>query len=339
MASPRDQSRPRRGGAPWAGDPRPTGGRSPSSRRPEAMRRVALAAILSIGLALSVTACRRSPAEPPRGAPEGPLADPAVANLIDGFSEAEMRRTVEALQGFASRTLGQTGNRQAAEYLHGRFAAIPGLSVEYQDDRLRNVIATLPGTDPEARALYVAGAHYDSVGPTADVAPGAMDDATGVAVVLEMARLASGMRFRHPLVFACFNGEESGLLGSTSYVEHLKAAEAQVGLYLNYDSTGYDPGDRRILDVVSSPGAADSKERLLLHNRSYGTGFTIVENRHGCGGDHVPFVRAGYAAISTHQEEHGPRYHGADDVIEFVSFGYALRNGRLGLSLLTHLAR
>jgi Zn-dependent M28 family amino/carboxypeptidase len=306
---------------------------------PGAILRVAFLAVLSIGLSLAMTACRRSPAGPVRAAPEGPVADPAVADLIGRFSEAEMRRTVEALQGFASRTLGQAGNRRAAEYLHGRFSAIPGLAVEYQDDKLRNVIATLPGTDPAARTMYIVGAHYDSAGPTADVAPGAMDDATGVAVVLEVARLASGERFRHPLVFACLNGEECGLLGSTSYVEHLKAAKMQVGLYLNYDSTGYDPEDRRVLDVIASPGAADLKERLMLHNRLYGLGFTIVENRHGCGGDHVPFVKAGYAAISTHQEEHGPHYHGADDRIEFVTFRYALRNGQLGLSLLAHLAR
>jgi hypothetical protein len=301
--------------------------------------RFLLTSALTIGVSLIAAACRESPPGPSPPPRTGPVADPAISELIGGFSEAEMRATVEALEGFGSRTVGQVGNRQAAAYLHGRFSAIGGLTVDYQDAELRNVIATRPGTDPDAKAIYVAGAHYDSVAQMPDAAPGAMDDATGVSIVLEMARLASGANFRHAIVFACFNGEECGLLGSTSFVGQLKADGGQVGLYLNYDSTAYDPEGRLVLDVIASPAAADAKERLILHNRLYGIGFTLVENQHKCGGDYAPFAGAGYPTINTHQEVHGPHYHTANDRIGLVSFRYAVKNGQLGLSLLASLAR
>jgi Zn-dependent M28 family amino/carboxypeptidase len=83
-----------------------------------------------------------------------------------------------------------------------------------------NVVATLPGEQPESRdRIYVVRAHYDSrvsdpLNATAD-APGANDDASGVAAVLEMARVLSRQKWDATLVFMAVAGEEQGLFGST----------------------------------------------------------------------------------------------------------------------------
>lgn len=260
-----------------------------------------------------------------------------IADLIGQFSETSMSNTVRDLEALPSRAVGKEGNEQAAAYLHARLSKIPGLRVEPLQAPLRNVIATLSGTDTNAGALYVVGAHYDAYDAKRERVPGAMDDAVGVSIVLEMARILGPRRFRSTVVFACWNGEECGLLGSKAFVERLGREGKTVALYLNYDSTGYDPAGRRVLDVIANRSADGAKRVLLENNRKYGIGFTITENRHTCGGDYVPFAEAGFPFINTHQEEHGPHYHTAQDTISRVTFPYALNNGQLGLSVLAAL--
>lgn len=292
----------------------------------------------------AATGCQRAdvaakPAETAFAGQGGAVAaDPAVTKLVGMMSEAKLLATVRDLEALKSRTVGQPGNAEAATYLHGRFAKIPGLKVAYQDDKWRNVIATLPGSDPISTELYVVGAHYDCESTKPDDAPGAMDDATGVAVVLEMARILSTRRFRHTVVFACWNAEECGLHGSRSFVKQVVQENRRVSLYLNYDSTGYDPQGRLVLDLIANPPAAAAKVLLMENNRRYGIGFTLVENQHRCGGDYVPFWQAGFPAVNSHQEEHGAHYHTTNDKSALVTTRYAAKNGQLGISVIAALA-
>lgn len=109
-------------------------------------------------------------------------------------------------------------------------------------------------------------------------------------------------------------------------------------MYLNNDSIAFDPQERLILDVIANPPAAAAKKVLIGNNKLYNLGFTLVENVHGCNGDHTPFQQAGFPAINTHQESHGAHYHTANDTIELVSFPYAAKVGQLGLSIIATLA-
>ena len=261
-----------------------------------------------------------------------------VSAMVRAVAEKEMRMTVRDLVAFKSRSVGQAGNVQAASYLHDRLQGIPGLQVAPLAEPWKNVIATLPGTDIASRSLHIVGAHYDSAAERPDLAPGAMDDASGIAVVLEMARILSQYQFRHTIIFACWNGEESGLNGSREYVQQLIKDGRGVALYLNHDSIAFDPQERLILDVIANPPAAAAKKVLIGNNKLYNLGFTLVENVHGCNGDHTPFQQAGFPAINTHQESHGAHYHTANDTIELVSFPYAAKVGQLGLSIIATLA-
>jgi hypothetical protein len=267
-----------------------------------------------------------------------PKPDADISAMLGSFSESAMRDTVRDLEAFRSRTVGQPGNPQAAKYLHGRLARIPELQVAPLRGPWNNVVATLPGTDSKSQEVYIVGAHYDSIAETPETAPGATDNATGVSIVLEMARILGLRKFRHTIVFACWNGEEIGIKGSRDFVSQWVKDGRGVALYLNYDSTAFDPQGRLILDVIANPPAAAAKRLLIENNRLYGIGFTIVEDRHKCGSDHVPFAAAGFPAINTHQEEHGAHYHTAKDRIDLVSFPYAMKNGQLGLSVIAGLA-
>ena len=279
-----------------------------------------------IGLGLFLSICLVA-------AEEVPQADPFIKQLLNGVVEDEIRKTVQALQGFKSRALGQQGNADAGAYLHKRLSDLPNLSVEYQDEKLRNVIGTLKGTDTGSTAVFMVGAHYDSIAKDPLNAPGATDDGAGVGVVLEFARILSRQKLRHTVKFAFWNGEEAGLKGSISYAMQAAKKKEDIRLYVNCDSIGYDPQNRLILDIMFANNASAIKDLMVANNNLYGIGFKLQFNQHNCGADHTPFVRQGYKAIMMHQEDHGHQ-HTPDDTIDKVSTRYAALVGKLALSVL-----
>jgi Zn-dependent M28 family amino/carboxypeptidase len=291
--------------------------------RPMVARKAA--AGLSILVVLLTPACR---AEAP---------DPSVAALMAQVSEREILATAQALQDMHSRAAGRPGNTNAAAYLLARLAAIPGVTVEYQDERERNVVGTLRGTDPDSQAVYLVGAHYDSTARDPGRAPGATDNAAGCTIVLDFARILSRHPPRHTVKFGLWNGEETGLTGSASYAAQAAARGEDLRLYINFDSVCHDPRGRMILDVITDPASAEFRERLAVNNRLYGLGFELQFNRHDCGGDHTPFIARGYKAVMLHQEDHAFQ-HTADDTVDKITPKYAARAAELCLSLLAPLA-
>ena len=260
--------------------------------------------------------------------------DNTVAEMISKMNMTEIYNTVFSLQNFITRKYGTPGNLATATYLFNRLSNISGLSVEYQSN-YRNVIATLPGVDTASNATYIVGAHYDSTSLL--FAPGATDNAGGVAIVLELARIMSQYSFNHTLKFAFWNFEEGGSYGSKEYVSYARANNLNVSLYLNYDSSCYDPDNHFVLDIMYNAQSRWVSDMMTTHNTLYGINFTLNYNVHDCSGDHRSFWDYGYTAVMTHSEEHGPAHTYADTIDE-VSTAYAKRNGQLGMSVLASLA-
>ena len=98
----------------------------------------------------------------------------------------------------------------------------------------------------------MVGAHYDSESSDASYAPGATDNGGGVAIVLELARVMSQYPFENTVKFALWNTEEggAGIGGSQAYVRQAVSERMDVALYMNLDSSCYDPGDRLVLDIM-----------------------------------------------------------------------------------------
>src|SRR5688572_11457624 len=166
-----------------------------------------------------------------------PASDSEVKAVVEGVSRERLERTVRQLAAFPTRhTLaGAKGVDAAAEWLYREFQSVAretgGRLVVEKDtwtqpagNRMRepadltNVVATLPGTETPERIIVVSG-HYDSrvtdVMNSTSPAPGANDDASGVAVVLELARLMASRKYPCTVVFAAVTGEDQGLYGST----------------------------------------------------------------------------------------------------------------------------
>lgn len=262
--------------------------------------------------------------------------DPRIAGMLEAVNESELAATVADLQSFETRVVGTDGNREAAAYLYDRLNETPGLDVSYQGGDLRNVVATLPGTDPDAETVVV-GAHYDSTSSDPAHAPGATDNGAGVAIVLELARIMSQYRFDETVVFAFWNAEETDRGGSRAYTDHAAEENVSIPLYLNFDSAGYDPEGRFVLDIMHDDRGAPVADRMILHNARYGINLTLTENVYTCTSDHLPFRDRGYIAVMTHQEGHGPA-HTPEDTADQVSLPYAKKNAQLGLAVLAEVA-
>ena len=292
--------------------------------------------------AASLTVCAAPASNPP-------TPSPAVRAAVESVSKARLEATVRRLAAFPTRhTLsGAGGVDAAAAWLEAQFAAIATASggrlrVEKQTwtepagtrlpapALLSNVVATLPGTASPERVIVVSG-HYDSratdVMDAKSLAPGANDDASGVAVVLEMARImaAQSKPCAATIVFAAVTGEEQGLYGSTHLAQSLKADSKTVVAMFTNDivgnsrgesgkrdarhvrvfSAGYDPGmPAATLSRARAAGTdAESPARVLAratkdaarrYVRGFGVELVYRNDRYGRGGDHSPFLQNGY---------------------------------------------
>lgn len=264
--------------------------------------------------------------------------DPVLEEMIAQISVENIDRTALDLQNFRTRVYPSSGNRQAAAYLHDRLASIPGLEVGYQSDRYRNVIATLPGKESASGEVIVVGAHYDSSSSDPEDAPGATDNAGGVAIVLELARVMGGYQFDRTIQFAFWNAEETDREGSAEYVSHASETSQGIPIYVNYDSSSYDPDDRYILDVMFNEASKPFAELLSQYNTEYAINLDLTFNEHDCGSDHESFWEGGYPAITTHSRSHAPETHSPDDTVDLISSRYAKKNAQLGMLVLATTA-
>jgi hypothetical protein len=186
-----------------------------------------------------------------------------------------------------------------------------------------NVIATLDATSG-AGGLIIVGGHFDSV----SAGPGAADNATGVAIVLAAARYLRQVPGRqHPIVFALFDQEELGLVGSKAYVPTL--ANTNVA-------------SAHIFDMLSFDGDGDHAVELWSPDPALATAYSQAGSAAGMpvsavtfeSSDHQSFINAGIAATGVGEEfvggDHTPNYHKATDTFANVQFDY--------LSRVTHLA-
>ncbi|HLB00310.1 MAG TPA: M28 family peptidase, partial [Bacteroidota bacterium] len=280
----------------------------------------------------------------------------ATVNALAGFGTRHtLSDTADAARGIgaARRWIKQTFERYAGQS-EGRMKVEYHRTIVQPSGRIPrpagivNIIATLsPGTaeraggatDPDGRSgpglpdrVIVVSGHYDSrasdvMDSTSD-APGANDDGSGTAVVLELARVLSGYRFHSTVIFACFAGEEQGLLGSTAWAADARERGLNIHAVLNNDIVGnirgtdgriestyvrvfsealtpLDTGEtlrRRISLGLENDGASRSLARYIADlSGGYVPAFRVEmiyrRDRFLRGGDQTPFHRAGYPAV------------------------------------------
>ena len=178
----------------------------------------------------------------------------------------------------------------------------------YVEKTAANVVGEIPGTADER---VVVGAHYD----TQLEGPGAADNATGVATVLELARLWRRLEPRRTVVLCAFGVEELAAWGSYSYVvRHAEEAERTVGM-VNLDALGLPfPGKRVVVaDAAMTGFARESAARCGFQPEGE------IDASLYAWGDHNPFIDAGVPScwLWRYPPQH-PYYHSAGDVLRYV---------------------
>lgn len=187
-----------------------------------------------------------------------------------------------------------------------------------------NVVATTRGS--MAGKKVVVGAHYDSV----SAGPGANDNASGVATMLELASAVRGHGYPFGLVFVAFGDEEIGLIGSRRYVESLSIEERnQILAMINIDMVGV--GDR-----MEFGGDRDLVNRALQIARQLGYPAGELAIKAGRASDHASFIDAGIPAVFFHRTE-DPNYHTKLDTAEKVLPENLEAAGQVAVRLLEEL--
>lgn len=292
-------------------------------------------------------------------------ADPAIVHALEGINTDQIKKSIETLVSFHNRSALSTmetdlpagqGAEAAADWIFGQFQQISsacGGCLDVQRDtftaeigprvprptRMTNVYAILRGTDAaQANRMVLVTGHYDSrntnVLDTHGYAPGANDDASGVAVSLECARILSKLHFPSSIVFVAVTGEEQGLVGSAHLAKLAREKGWDLQAVLNNDIVGGNttPGDAfQLKDRVrvfsegvpssATPEEArrlralgeenDSPSRQLARtidevagtyfppkgNMPFEAFLILRPDRYLRGGDHSSFNREGFAAV------------------------------------------
>lgn len=218
--------------------------------------------------------------------------DLVVAGLNDDAVKAIFRNSGISLYDRVQKT---AKDRKPAPAALGVMGEIDVRAVDEAQASLRNVLAKITGSDRALRDEFVIiGAHYDGLGMTTDGRqnPGADDNASGTAVVLEIARAlrAAKARPRRTIVFALWDGEEEGLWGSVHYGRKPVFPMEKTIANLNLDMVGNGDGGLQFRGVYYAPEIWEKLTSALPAKVLEG----VVPTRGGPGGsDHTPFLAGG----------------------------------------------
>jgi hypothetical protein len=345
------------------------------------MRIIRIMAVLIAGLPLLALVPRHIGAEQ-RRAPAGSRGpNPVIRKIVSEISRANLEAIVRKLASFETRhTMSETeidirGIGAARRWIKSemdRYSRDSGgkLIVEF-DEHIRlaggrvqrevkvvNVVATLPGSLPESKdRIYIVSGHYDSRASNGSdatsPAPGANDDASGTAAVMEMARVMSKYDFDATVVFMTVAGEEQGLLGAHHWAESARKKSLNIRGMITNDIIGNSRAEDGRIDrtqvrlfaegiprgeltpdlraLLDSGGENDLPTRQLARyiketgeNYVPGLQVSIVyrRDRFGRGGDHSAFLDRGYPAVRfTEPNEDFRRQHQNVRIEDGVQYG------------------
>ncbi|HEY3306515.1 MAG TPA: M28 family peptidase [Candidatus Binatia bacterium] len=266
---------------------------------------------------------------------------------IPRTSAAALKKRLEQIVGERSPSSNPRRLAAVEDYIEKEFKNL-GLDVEsdrfiYSAKPYRNIIARA-GSAPGA-PLVILGAHFDSVPGS----PGADDNASGVAVLLEAARVLSGQKLRNPVVYCAFNLEELNMIGSTHFAKRLKSHGLRVAAMVSLEMLGYTdsrPGSQKypaglgwfypergdFIGIIgnwrsasllkSFAGAMRQIAGLPVETLTVlGSGFLVPQVRLS---DHAPFWDLGYPALLLTDTAfmRNPHYHTSSDTIDTLDLEF-----------------
>ncbi len=265
----------------------------------------------------AVSASATQVAASPTVAPT-PTARP-IAAVLEGIDPVKLNDHMVALASFGSRDVRNPNHAKAVAYLKEQLSAIPGITVRshfgtYQSLPLENILAFVdPLTSVPAQGWVMICAHYDSISSfqpgwtpakaATMAAPGADDNGTGTAALLEYARVLALERstLRQRIVLAFFDGEELFFKGSAAYLGTLDSP-APYAAVINIDMVGFNPIADRLDLIYYTNGSAALRDQVIAANDRYQIGVAPLVPQLATSGatilDAAPFGLAGIPAVA-----------------------------------------
>lgn len=296
-----------------------------------------------------------------------PEVDPDILALANAVSEQQLIAYIQQLGEFGTRnSFSETqsdayGIGAARRWIFEEFQRVGQgrLQVEFQDFQLdyqgfstpqRNIVATLPGTGSYP-GVIVLGAHYDSrVGEATNytaVSPSANDNGSGVAMLLEVARLMSARTWNQTIVFVAFAAEEQETAGSRRYVTSSILNGPSIDMAINNDSIGGRLGVpqyvRLFAPAMETSPSGQAARYINMLSRMYLPDFPIEMNnaldREGRYGDQREFINAQIGAVRMVESEEDPEIlNSARDTWEKINYPYLANVTRINLITLANWA-
>ena len=304
-----------------------------------------------------------------------PPADVEIFRLLDQVESDRLMFHVNTLQNFQTRHVNSTqasttqGIGAARAYIADQFEAylqssggnIYTFDMEFEVNfdgettKQKNVVAVIQGTEAGAGTIVI-GAHYDSIGQPFEsgtaYAPGANDNGTGVAAILELARIMSQKQYKSTIMFVLFSAEEVGRQGSKAFARWLRDNNIDVVGMMNIDTIGNihnrtgGANDKELRIFSAGPNETSPSRRMArmvnFIGFNYGLDLDLTiqdaidrENRYG---DHFSFSEIGYPAIRYINANEEKNNADPTDTIEFVEAGYLRQATQAILAVLTALS-
>jgi hypothetical protein len=283
----------------------------------------------------------------PESLPLGLQVNDVIATIVGEVSRANLRSHVLSLQSFETRYTSTDNCELAGQFILNYFKAI-GLEARFQpftfgsNISTRNVVAEIKGeTDPEE--IVIICAHYDSTSSEATIrAPGADDDASGVAAVMEAARILSEHPLDFTVRFIAFSAEEWGLYGSRYHSDGARASSERILGVVNLDMIAYADAMPEDLDVIVNDASWWMAERTGQIADAY-TGLAVrkIVNSSFVYSDHSPFWDRGYSAFCGIEDAdvNNPYYHTPEDTVDTLNFDFFEDATKTALATLSDFAQ
>lgn len=264
--------------------------------------------------------------------------DPFIQSQLELVSRQNISDWIEHLSSFHNRHSKSSNIYEVGKWLKNELDKLGYTENEnikihlYQEEgfNLENVICTKSG---ESRKILLICAHYDTIlnnnfEDTVSRAPGADDNASGVASILEIARILFPLETKYDIQFVFFSGEEQGLWGSKHYANYLKIKNVDIRLLINLDmcgETGYlSTNNTTNIDidngqtgVISSNNEASQLFGLTMEQMAKTYTNLNVEFDPIDASDYMPFEARGYVCIGAYDGSaisSNPHYHSSSDV-------------------------
>jgi Zn-dependent M28 family amino/carboxypeptidase len=284
-----------------------------------------------------------------------------INSVVDQLNSTKLKDWIDSLSSFQTRHTKSEYIENVAYWLKNELQSVCKGRVYYhnftQIDQgvsydLKNIICNQRGsTSYDNNHSILVSAHYDSrmqdINQTNARAPGADDNASGVAAVLELARILSKVDLKSNIQFVLFSGEEQGQWGSTAYVKHLQTNNnTKLGLVMNLDMIGYptlglsnvvieyDIGNKNTTNDIYSKKVGQFIRQIASEYTNLEASLRILGKT-----DLIPFEAAGKTVIGLHDggSELNPNYHSMSDTPATIDMEYLTSVTKFALATILNL--